>query len=171
MADTSQTNRAAQTRIARVLEQQHDDLLQEWVAAQSGAISARGRISASDVRTQCREFLSLLSHGLTTGDDDVHGASWSAVREFLSNLSRSRAQQGFSPTDTAIFVFSLKEILFKRLRVADGSDADALTDDVWTITRIIDSLGLYTSEVFLKSREELIARQQQDMLELSTPVV
>ena len=171
MADSSHTSRAALARIARVLEQQHDDLLREWVVAQSGGLSPRGGIPASDLRAQCREFLSLLSSATAAGDGDIHAPEWAALREFLSNLSRGRAQRGFSPTETATFVFSLKEPLFRRLHGAAGSDADALADDVWAITRVVDSLGLYTTEVFLKSREELISRQQQDMLELSTPVV
>lgn len=171
MADSSHTTRAASARIAHVLQQDQDALLQEWVAAQMGAHSARGAISAGDLRVQCREFLSLLARSVASGDGDINAPAWSGVREFLGNLSRSRAQQGFSPSETATFVFSLKEPLSKRLRTAAGSDADALADNVWASTHMLDPLGLYTTEVFLKSREALIQRQQQDMLELSTPVV
>ena len=177
MADTrhgsraANTSRAANARISRVLEQNHDDLLMDWVAVQSSTYSARGGISTSDLRAQSREFLSLLERATAAGDGDIHDPAWAAVRELLNNVSLSRAQQGFSPSETATFVFSLKEPLFKRLRVEAGSDADTLADDVWAATSVIDSLGLYTTEVFLRSREELIIRQQQDMLELSTPVV
>ena len=171
MADSSQTTRAAHARIAHVLQQDQDALLQEWMAAQSSAYSARGAISVGDLRAQCREFLSLLARGAGSGDGNANAQAWNGVREFLGNLSRTRAQQGFSPSETATFVLSLKEPLFKRLRTAAGSDADALADDVWATTRMLDSLGLYTTELFLRSRESLIERQQQDMLELSTPVV
>jgi rsbT co-antagonist protein RsbR len=171
VADSSNTTRAAIARIAHVLQQDQDVLLQEWTTVQSSAYSARGAISMGDLRAQCREFLSLLARGATSGDGDVDPQAWNGLREFLDNLSRSRAQQGFSPSETATFVFSLKEPLFQRLRTAAGSDTDALADDVWAATRILDSLGLYTTESFIRSRESLIARQQQDMLELSTPVV
>ncbi len=171
MAESSDTSRAANARIADVLQQDQDSLLHEWIAAQATAHSARGAISPSDLRAQCREFLALLARAAASGNSDMYAPAWSGVREFLGNMSRSRAQQGFSPSETATFIFSLKEPLFTRLRAAAGSDADALADDVWASTRMLDSLGLFTTEAFFKSREALIERQQQDMLELSTPVV
>jgi rsbT co-antagonist protein RsbR len=93
------------------------------------------------------------------------------VRDFLGGLSRSRAAQGFTPAQTAMFVFSLKQPIFTRLRKESGKDADALANEVWGATALLDQLGLYTTEIHQKSREEIIIRQQQDMLELSTPVV
>jgi rsbT co-antagonist protein RsbR len=171
VADSSNTTRAANARIAHVLQQDQDALLQEWTTAQSSAFSARGAFSVVDLRAQCREFLSLLARGAASGDGDIDPQAWNGLREFLDSLSRSRAQQGFSPSETATFVFSLKEPLFRRLRTAAGSDADTLAEDVWAATRMLDSLGLYTTESFIRTRESLIARQQQDMLELSTPVV
>ena len=107
----------------------------------------------------------------TTGASfDAHSPIWSSVREFLARISDSRARQGFTPTETATFVFSLKQPLFNRLRTAI-TDATALAQEVWTATLLLDALGLYTTEVHQKSREEVIMRQQQEMLELSTPVV
>jgi rsbT co-antagonist protein RsbR len=93
------------------------------------------------------------------------------VREILGSISRARAAQGFSPGETATFVFSLKQPLFTRLRETHGNDAAALADDIWKTTQAIDQLGLYTIEVFQRSREDIIQRQQTEMLELSTPVV
>jgi len=93
------------------------------------------------------------------------------LREFLANVSRSRSLQGFSPSETANFIFSFKKPLFNHLRQEFKQDGNALADAIWTITELLDGLGLYTTEAFLKSREEVIMRQQQDMLELSTPVV
>ena len=79
--------------------------------------------------------------------------------------------QGSTPSETATFVFSLKQPLFARLRRELGRDAEALADEIWRATQLLDKLGLYTTEVYQKSREEVIHRQQQEMLELSTPVV
>src|SRR5262249_13989905 len=102
---------------------------------------------------------------------NVTASEWGAARDFLGELSRSRGQQGFSPSETASFVFSLKQPLFSRIRRELGKDADALAEETWRATELLDQLGLYTTEVYQKSREEVISRQQQEMLELSTPVV
>jgi rsbT co-antagonist protein RsbR len=103
--------------------------------------------------------------------DDVMTGSWANTREFLAGVSRARANQGFSPSETATFVFSLKLPLFAKLRQEYGSDAAGLAAEVWTATALLDKLGLWTTEVHQKTREEVIARQQQELLELSTPVV
>ena len=79
--------------------------------------------------------------------------------------------RGFSPSETATFVFSLKQPLFDVLRQEYDGQAAALTDELWTASSALDRLGLYTTEVYQKGREEVILRQQQEMLELSTPVV
>jgi rsbT co-antagonist protein RsbR len=86
-------------------------------------------------------------------------------------MSRSRARRGFTPSDTALFVFSLKKPLFERLRQEFADDATALADEMWNATVLLDKLGLYTTEIYQKGRDEIIARQQQEMIELSTPVV
>jgi rsbT co-antagonist protein RsbR len=93
------------------------------------------------------------------------------TRASLEEVSRSRAARGLTPSETATFVFSLKEPLFDLLRQKVGKDADRLADEIWTATMLLDKLGLFTAEVFQKSREEIIARQQRELLELSTPVV
>ena len=105
------------------------------------------------------------------GAGDIGAPAWSAVREQLADLSRTRAAKGFSPSETATFVFSLKQPLFDALRDEYAGDAAGLRDEIWAATVLLDQLGLYTTEVYQKSREEVIARQQQEMLELSTPVV
>ena len=101
--------------------------------------------------------------------DDIQAAEWPPMRELLEDLSRDRALQGFSPSETAIFVFSLKEPLFALLRREFGDNADRLASETWITSRLIDELGLYTIECFAKTREEVITRQQQELLELSTP--
>ena len=103
--------------------------------------------------------------------DDINAEGWSEVREILADLSRSRALAGFSPSETATFVLSLKQPLFSRLRAELKSDPEAFGDEIWRATVLLDRLGLYTTELFLKSREDVIARQQAEMMELSTPVV
>jgi rsbT co-antagonist protein RsbR len=93
------------------------------------------------------------------------------VRAQLAELSTTRARQGFSASETATFVFSLKQPLFEKLREALSGDPDQFAEEIWRTTSLLDKLGLFTTEVYQKGREEVIARQQQEMLELSTPVV
>jgi rsbT co-antagonist protein RsbR len=159
------------SQLPRVLEQRYDEILAAWTTEQLGA-SRRGAISDGDLRAQCAELLSAMRRVLTSGaSDDVQGPAWAAVRDVLGRVSYTRAQQGFSPTDTATFVLSLKRPVFEALRAAGGSDAKAVAAETWSAGELLDNLALHTTEVFMRTREELIARQQQDMLELSTPVV
>jgi rsbT co-antagonist protein RsbR len=88
-----------------------------------------------------------------------------------SATSRARALQGFSPSETATFIFSLKQPLFRYIQQEQGRDPLQRAEEIWSMNMLLDKLGLYTTEVYQKSREEIIARQQQELLELSTPVV
>ncbi|HTD62466.1 MAG TPA: RsbRD N-terminal domain-containing protein, partial [Gemmatimonadaceae bacterium] len=154
-------------RLADLLKAHQRDVLRDWVAAQI----TRQSLPQAELESQCREFLALLVPALATDTDTIEGSSWAAVREFLTGLSVSRAEQGFSPTETAMFVFSLKQSIFSQLRADEGDDVTTIANDMWTVTVVFDSLGLYTTEVYQRGREQVIMRQQQDMLELSTPVV
>ena len=168
MSDTGQAVRSELGHISRVLDERQKDLLRDWMAAQSGI---GGNISESEFRAQLREFLHLLRDATAVSNGNLDQPAWRETREFLADLSRTRARQGFTPSDTAMFVFSLKEPLMARLRAEIGVDADGLAQEIGNVSRLLDALGLYTVEVFQRSRDEIIARQQQDMLELSTPVV
>jgi Anti-anti-sigma regulatory factor (antagonist of anti-sigma factor) len=167
-------------RFADVLAKHEAQILEDWVADQRRASGGRslGRLSEAQMREEAAEFLRLLRQAVQQqaaagagGETDTDGPGWDAVREFLAGLSRSRARQGFSPTETAAFVFSLKQALFAHLAREAGGDADVLFAEVWQATTLLDQLGLYTTTVFQKSREEVIARQQEELMELSTPVV
>ena len=102
---------------------------------------------------------------------DIHTAGWAEVRDLLGEISRDRARQGFTPSETAIFIFSLKEPLVAHLRQLIKDDPTALLDELWLVIALLDKLTLYTTELYQQSREEIIQRQQEEMLELSTPVV
>jgi rsbT co-antagonist protein RsbR len=93
------------------------------------------------------------------------------VRELLSEISASRATLGFSPRETALFVFSLKQPLFETFQRHGGADSAATLEASWSIGLLLDGLGLFTTEVYQKARESLIVRQQQEIAELSTPVI
>ena len=163
-------NDAAYSRLAATISNHESDILKEWLDNQR----AEGTLSkslAADVEQQSRDFLALLKNSLRQGRDDIMAAEWTDLRDLLTSLSRNRMQQGFTPSQTATFIFSLKQPLFERLRKEFGQDADSLAREVWTATLLLDKLGLWTVEAYQKTREAVISRQQQDMLELSTPVV
>ena len=159
-------------RIAEILRKYEAELLADWLKEQLAAVTLRPDLmSESDLRQQSGEFMNLFRVAVQSGNlTDIEAPEWADSREFLAGVSRSRAVQGFSPSETATFVFSLKQPFFTRLR-KEVKDAGALADDLWAVTVLLDKLGLYTTEVYQKSREAVITRQQQEMLELSTPVV
>src|SRR5262245_4967677 len=159
------------SRIAEVVREHEQEVLSDWIDRQKNSVNRRrDLINESELQRQSREFLSAFVAGCEGSVDDIHAPCWRPALELLSRISESRATQGFSPSETATFVFSLKQPLFSQLRKR-ASDIGTLADETWAATLLIDSLGLYTTEVFQKSREGVITRQQQELLELSTPVV
>jgi rsbT co-antagonist protein RsbR len=160
------------SRIAEVLKKHEADLVSEWVKGQTAMQVRSDMISEAELQEQSLEFLRLLQTASQNGSGDIRRApSWAPVREMLSSLSKSRAKHGFTPSQTAKFVFSFKQPLFAHLREEYKNDGDGLFRDIWAATELLDTLGLITTEAFQKARDEVIARQQQEMLELSTPVV
>jgi rsbT co-antagonist protein RsbR len=145
----------------------------QWLRElEQSTASARGRVSTEDLHRQASEFLDVLSGAVQTEDPaDFAAAGWMPVRAFLEDLSRRRVLAGFSSDETATFIFSLKRPVFDALREECGSDAAKLAVELWAATELIDKLGLHTVKAFQSSREEVIGRQQTELLELSTPVV
>jgi rsbT co-antagonist protein RsbR len=157
-------------RLATILERHEKDVLNEWVDQQLAAVTRRrDLVNDQELREDSRRFLAIFRQAAQ--NESGADADWSEARAFLEDLSRTRARQGFSPSETATFVFSLKQPLFARLRQELGRDPDALAGEMWSTSVALDRLGLYTTEVYQKSREEVIVHQQREMLELSTPVV
>ncbi len=155
-----------------MLKKHEADLVKEWIKDQSAVVSRQGVLKEGDLRDQATQFLRLLQEAMQKGGfNDMGGEQWIPLKEFLSTVSAGRAVQGFTPSETAMFVFSVKRPLFARLRKEYERDAQTLAEETWLATDLLDKLGLLTTEAHQKSREDVIARQQQEMLELSTPVV
>jgi rsbT co-antagonist protein RsbR len=148
-------------------------VLEDWVKAQLTSEARRADLlNEKELREESRRFLQTFRAGLADGSADTRGGGgWSDARDLLKEVSRSRAIKGFSPAETATFVFSLKQPVFARLRARLKDAPEALADETWKATRLIDGLALFTTEVYQEGREELIRRQQQELMELSTPVV
>ena len=165
-------NRLA-SRLPAIVEQHQQEILAEWVRLQleNGTWRA-GRLHESQLRDESQRFMNLLANTIRNGIQfDPRNAQWAEIREFLSELSRSRATQGFSPTQVATFVFSLKQPVFACLRVSLVNEPQVLADALWEATTLLDALGLYTTEMYQHARESVISRQQEELIELSTPVV
>ncbi|MCY1073418.1 STAS domain-containing protein [Archangium lansingense] len=161
------------TRIHEILKKYPSELLAEWLSAMAASGVRRDTLmKEGELREHCSEFLRLLLQATEQGNfNDINDSSFVSVREMLERLSRSRSLQGFSPSETATFIFSLKQPLFDRLRREYASQPAVVVEELWTGTLLLDKLGLYTTEVHQRAREEVILRQQQEMMELSTPVV
>jgi rsbT co-antagonist protein RsbR len=159
-----------QNKLAESVRSHQQAILNEWIDAQLASPTLRlDLMKESELRDESREFLTLFSHALF-GPLDLGDPAWKATKDFLAQVARSRASQGFSPSETATFIYSLKQPLFNVARTANKDGKDLFTD-LWTLTQLLDGLGLYTFELHQKNREEIIHRQQQELLELSTPVV
>ena len=157
------------SRLPEIIRKHQQALLTEWVAAQKATLT-RKLIKDDELEEQCAAFLRALEQGASRGDvGNLDAVAWNETKELLSSVSRARGIAGYSPSETALFVFSLKKPLFSRL--AQELEPKEVAAEQWTAMLLLDQLGLFTTEMYQRSREELIARQQQDMLELSTPVV
>src|SRR5580658_1019652 len=154
--------------LAEILIQREPEILSDWMALQRNSTARRADlIGEGDLQRQSKDFLAALRQGAASGmSDDILAPAWTPLREVLADLSRSRARLGFTPTETATFVFSLKQPLFRTL-----DKEGAAKDEIWNTNLLLDKLGLFTTEVYQKTREDVIQKQQREMLELSTPVV
>ncbi len=156
-----------------ILSTHEAELLSAWIGAlKTSGAGGIARIRDAELSTQCGRFLNALRAAVAAGGDrDATGENFAPVRELLDDLSRSRAAQGFSPSETAMFVFSLKAPLFDLIQKVNKGDPARSLGQTWSATHLLDQLGLYTTEAYQRSREEVIVRQQQEIAELSTPVV
>ena len=157
--------------IPAILARDEQIILGDWLKEMSTATRRGDLIKDSELRAQCGQFLTLVKQAAQTAGSNFKASVWDPVREMLADVSRTRAIQGFSPTETAMFVLSLKRPLFTRIQEEYKGQPDAMAAEIWAATELLDEMGLYTTESFQKSREEVIRRQQEELLELSTPVV
>jgi rsbT co-antagonist protein RsbR len=165
------TKVSSASSITLAIDKFQSEILEEWLANLKKQF-IRFEQTEEETRRNCTQLLKLLSAAIRSGSlDDIDGRAWDDIRQLLKEISTSRAKQGSTPSETAIFVFSLKQPLFARLRNELAQKPEQLADDTWLVSTVLDQLGLFTIEIFQKSRDQIIARQQQELLELSTPVV
>jgi rsbT co-antagonist protein RsbR len=160
------------TRISQIVQEHQAEIGAEWVA-QLDALTVRSNVvSKEQLRKHCQQFLAAFATATRGGEmQNIEHRSWDEVRDLLSEISSTRARGGSTPSETATFIFSLKQPLFSYLNAGFAGDAAGLANASWLIGTLLDQLGLYTIEVFQRARDQIIVRQQQELLELSTPVV
>lgn len=159
-------------RMYELIAKNENELLDSWLKEQFSATTLRMDLMAErELQQQSAEFLSLFKESLSDNDGNINSKSWTRVRDQLSSISRTRAIQGYSPSEIATFVFSLKQPIFSIIQREFADNVSIMKDEIWNATMILDKLGLFTTEAFLRNKEEVILRQQREMIELSTPVV
>lgn len=160
------------TRISQLIQEHEADIGAEWVAQLEALMVRSNVVSKDQLRRHCQQFLTAFCNATRGGElNNIEHRSWDEARDLLAEISSSRAKGGSTPSETATFVFSLKQPLFARLNAGFANDPAALASASWTISTLLDKLGLYTIEAFQRTRDQIIVRQQQELLELSTPVV
>jgi rsbT co-antagonist protein RsbR len=165
---------AAESTIAAIISRSQREILSEWVNHQLEAVTMRrDLLKDEELREQSRRFLAMFGDALqkSGGSQVIQGDGWADLRQFVTVISETRARHGFSASETATFLFSLKQPIFDRLRANGASSPQRLASDVWSLSSILDKLGLFATECYQRGREQVILRQQEEMLELSTPVV
>jgi len=155
--------------IQQALQHNKEGLVQAWLD--------QSRISdpvlAKAASREAGEIISAIAQALAEGADPAQFSSnaWGGAKRVLGDLSRSRAARGQTAGETSSFVLSLKRPLFAHFQTEMASDPSAAIDAIWSTTLLVDSLAQHTVTTFQQAREEIIVRQQEELLELSTPVV
>ena len=160
------------SKLPEIIKNHQAEIQASWLKHMGGQLRRADLVSDSEMQEQARELLSAIAEGSRSGDlNNVDGKGWDQARELMQSISASRARQGLNSTETATFILSLKRPLFDIVRRELAKTPEAVFEEVWTITLLLDGLALLTAEAFLATREKLIQQQQQEMMELSTPVV
>jgi rsbT co-antagonist protein RsbR len=158
---------------ATMINRRKSAILDAWMQAQLANKTLRPDLmSREELLAQSREFLDIFQGAVGTGNfTDTSAPEYRPVLRLLEDISISRTRQGFSPAETATYVFSLKDTLLAFLQETYAGQPDVLNREVIQLSKLLDGFGLLTFEAYVKGREEIIHRQQQELLELSTPVI
>jgi rsbT co-antagonist protein RsbR len=151
---------SSQARMAAYMRDHQDKVVGRW--SELVVTAVRGRISAVEIRRELEDLYALVIRIMSGSDDQAAGE----LRAALSELSRTRARNGFTPSETAIGVFALKDAVYELV----ASSAD-LIPEYLAFSRMIDDFGLLTFEAYAAARERIIADQAESVMELSTPVI
>jgi rsbT co-antagonist protein RsbR len=159
--------------ISKLLQKKRKQILEDWMTNQLSDFTLREDLQSNqELREQSNELLDELIKAVTEENlTNVQSDDFEMVHEILAGISISRARRGFSPKETGLYIFSLKDALLKTLRTELKDDLQELVESILKVDRLMDSLGIVTFETFIKGREEVILRQTDEITEISTPVI
>jgi len=159
--------------ISELLAKKEREILDAWTKAQADITAfKKGLITEKQLREESARFLGILVRAVAGGNlEDITAPEYDEVNKFLANFSVSRASIGFSPSETATYIFSLKDTVLRFLQDEFGDQPAELSKAVIGFSMLMDKLGLITVETYVKAREDVIREQQKSLLEISTPVI
>jgi rsbT co-antagonist protein RsbR len=160
------------SKLVSAIQKNRESIKQNWLKNLKSMVRRRDLISEGELETQASDILSAIAD-VPAGSsfEEYNSPAWQPLKDMLASLSVGRATSGFTPSETAVFVLSLKPSFFAVARELWGDDAAKLFAEVTVITEFVDKLGLHTTDSYIHGRDQVISRQQEEMLELSTPVV
>jgi rsbT co-antagonist protein RsbR len=153
-----------------VIRKNESSILAGWLAEMASSTRRSDLMGDVELRQQATELLSLVTNAAEISTDPMSEAFFN-TREYLKEIAKSRLEQGFSPSETALFVLSLKQPVFSALRDTAGISPAKLVTEIMTAGNVLDRLAVETVNNAVEFRDLVISRQQEEMLELSTPVV
>lgn len=169
---TATTPTACLPDFADFLEAQQNAIRTQWEAQLDIQIPANRKIKKEVQRSQCADVVAAFVKAMR--DDptaNIESRAWNDMRKVLEEISSTRAKAGSTASDTASFIFSMKQPIFALLRDRLAGQPSVLASAMWTLDTVLDGLGLYAVELFQRGRDQIVTRQQLELLELSTPVI
>ncbi|MBC8342733.1 MAG: STAS domain-containing protein [Bacteroidetes bacterium] len=159
--------------VHQLMKENKEGILKKWIKAQITSAGSRPELmNEEQLLGESGEFLSLLIEAISGNEfEDIHQKSFDKTRNFLSDLSSSRSTKGYSPTETANFLFSLKEVLSPVMANVYKTVPEKFVNEFANINSLLDKLGLFTFETFVKTREEVIGRQSRQIMDMATPII
>jgi rsbT co-antagonist protein RsbR len=154
----------------QVIKGNEKSILSGWLNEMAASTRRSDLINDAELKQQAAELLRLFSSA-SQSSSDVQSETFAPVKEFVREVARSRMEAGFTASETAMFILSLKQPIFNALRESSKSNPQEMVSEIWTVGSLLDKLALLTVDSAISYREQTIARQQEEMLELSTPVV
>ncbi|HKC67298.1 MAG TPA: STAS domain-containing protein [Bacteroidia bacterium] len=156
----------------KIFQKKKSTILEKWMKLQLADEGLREDLMTNDdLRIQSEELLNAIINSLTDANiTDAQSSDFDSVNDILSSISISRAKQGYSPRETGIYIFSLKDALLSVLS-EEIKEPEPLYKQTMVVSKVMDSFGINTFETFIKGREEVILRQTDEITEISTPVI
>jgi rsbT co-antagonist protein RsbR len=175
MADnqTSQQPRQDMTHVVDLLDKRHDEIINRWIKDRLESGEFRDElIPKKELRRQSEQIVDMLARSIRASDgDDFESSAYDEMRRFLNEISHARAVKGYTPLENATYILSLRNTILPLLTEELEGNVDALLSEINVFTRLLDRMSLVMVENYIRSREEIIHQQREDMMELSTPVI